>query len=213
MMAHLPANGLQLCAPPSSGSVPAGCGNSISVRAFLDEGDDRSLEEIKNQQDAARSAPPPGSDSLPSEQRTSTPGSRNGLCGPLSGRKRPEAPSREDALLSPISVLTAEIDKLHLQGLGSSFPETPNKSMEPGGETVPVCRVGAVGGDPLGAPEADGLGSQQTRTQGGVSVRTAQVRLQPAGPGHVAPQGQSSVPSGPSAPATRTLAHGLFLSG
>lgn len=178
---------------------PPGCGNSISVRAFLEEGDDGSLEEIKNQQDVARSAPLPGGDRAPSEHRTSPTGSGNGLCGPLSGRERPEAPSPEGALLSPISVLAAEIDKLSLQGLGSRVPKTPNRSVDAGGPTLPAPGVDAVGGASLGAPEASGLGSQQTRTRGGESVGT--VQLHP-------PPGRSSV-----SPASRAPVHRRFLSG
>ncbi|KAF6277608.1 ankyrin repeat and LEM domain containing 2 [Rhinolophus ferrumequinum] len=202
--------------------------SSVSVRAFPDEGDDMSLEEIKNRQNAARNAQPTvgatrdaGCDPLPfieASAPTSSLSSKNGFCSPLSGDetlggKRPEAPNQQGSLLSPVCGLTAEFNKLNLQNLGSSFSKTPNKSMKSRGEKVLTSRMDAVERDLLELPDADRLGKHQTRTESDMSAGIARMCLRSSNPRHEAQHGCSSVSPEPSFPATREPVQRLFLSG
>ncbi|XP_046495745.1 ankyrin repeat and LEM domain-containing protein 2 [Equus quagga] len=206
------------------------CSNSISVRAFLDEDDDMSLEEIKNRQNTARSNTQPtvgafgdsGCEILSLGQKTdlaeaasptSPHSSRNGLCSPLGG-KTPKAPSQEEALLSPVSGLAVEFDKLNLQNLGSSFSKTPNKSMKTRDKKILTSGMDAVESDSLEPPAAGKLGNNQIRTEGEMSAGIAKMCLGPDSPRHEAQHGCSSVSLEPSrVPATKEPIQRLFLSG
>ncbi|XP_045881512.1 ankyrin repeat and LEM domain-containing protein 2 [Meles meles] len=204
------------------------CSNSISVRAFLDEDDDLSLEEIKNRQNTARNNTQPTvstfgdskCDILPLEQETSlieastltSPhGSRNGFCGPLSssrtpGRKRLEAPGAGEALIPPVSGLTVEFDKLQLQDLGSNFPKTSNKNRKSRDKKSFTSRTDAVENDLLEPPAADTLRDNQTRTESEMSAKMAKIRLGPDTPVPEVQQNCGSMSSEPSGvPTTKEL--------
>ncbi|XP_045313756.1 ankyrin repeat and LEM domain-containing protein 2 isoform X2 [Leopardus geoffroyi] len=212
------------------------CSNSISVRAFLDEDDELSLEEIKNRQNTARNNTRPTlgtfgdleCDILPLEQETelieastltSAHSSKNGFCSPLSGgqtlgRRRPEAPRGEEALLSPVPGLTVEFDKLNLQDLGSNFSKTPNKNMKTADRRSPTSRMDAVERDLLEPSAADALTNEQMRTENEVSARIAKIRLGLDAPGHEAQQSYSSPSPEPSGvPARKEPIQRLFLFG
>lgn len=212
------------------------CSNSISVRAFLDEDDDLSLEEIKNRQNTARNNTQPTisafgdakCDILPLEQETnlieaatlpSPHSSKNGFCSPLSGnrtlgRKKPEAPSVGEALLSPVSGLTVEFDKLNLQGLGSNFSKTPNKNMNTRDKKSLTSRMDAVESDSLELPAADTVTNNQARTESEMSAEMAKIRLGPDAPVQEAQQRCGSVSSEPSGvPGAKEPVQGLFLFG
>ncbi|XP_011369671.1 ankyrin repeat and LEM domain-containing protein 2 [Pteropus vampyrus] len=210
--------------------------NSVSVGAFLDEGDDMSLEEVKNRQNTARNNTPPavgacrdlGCSIFPSEQRTdrieasapaSPHSSRNGFCGPPSsgetlGGERPEALSAAGALVSPVPGLTAEFGKLGLQTRGSSCPKAPNHTVQTGDEEALTSRIDAVERDLLGPPDADRLGSSQIRTDSDMSAGIAKTCLSPSSPGREPQHGCSSVSTEPlEAPSTREPVQRLFLFG
>ncbi|XP_026981013.1 ankyrin repeat and LEM domain-containing protein 2 isoform X3 [Sagmatias obliquidens] len=210
------------------------CSNSISVRAFLDEDDDMSLEEIKNRQNTARNNTQPtvaafgdsGCDILPLEQKTdlieasaptSPRSSRNGFCSPPSdsktlGGKRPKAPSGEDAFLSPVSGLTVEFDKLNLQNLQSSFSnKTPRPTVKTRDKKILTSRVNPAESDMLGPLAADKLGNDQGRTEHGMSAGKADTCLDPDSPTQEACHGGSSEPSG--VPASKESVQSLFLFG
>ncbi|XP_058547550.1 ankyrin repeat and LEM domain-containing protein 2 isoform X2 [Neofelis nebulosa] len=212
------------------------CSNSISVRAFLDEDDELSLEEIKNRQNTARNNTRPTlgtfgdleCDILPLEQETelieastltSAHSSKNGFCSPLSGgqtlgRRRPEAPRGEEALLSPVPGLTVEFDKLNLQDLGSNFSKTPNKNMKTADRRSPTSRTDAVERDLLEPSAADALTNEQMRTENEISARIAKILLGPDAPGHEAQQSYSSPSPEPSGvPARKEPIQRLFLFG
>ncbi|XP_040320112.1 ankyrin repeat and LEM domain-containing protein 2 isoform X1 [Herpailurus yagouaroundi] len=212
------------------------CSNSISVRAFLDEDDELSLEEIKNRQNTARNNTRPTlgtfgdleCDILPLEQETelieastltSAHSSKNGFCSPLSrgqtlGRRRPEAPRGEEALLSPVPGLTVEFDKLNLQDLGSNFSKTPNKNMKTADRRSPTSRTDAVERDLLEPSAADVLTNEQMRTENEMSARIAKIRLGLDAPGHEAQQSYSSPSPEPSGvPARKEPIQRLFLFG
>uniref|UniRef100_A0ABI8A2N3 LEM domain-containing protein n=1 Tax=Felis catus TaxID=9685 RepID=A0ABI8A2N3_FELCA len=212
------------------------CSNSISVRAFLDEDDELSLEEIKNRQNTARNNTRPTlgtfgdleCDILPLEQETelieastltSAHSSKNGFCSPLSGgqtlgRRRTEAPHGEEALLSPVPGLTVEFDKLNLQDLGSNFSKTPNKNMKTAGRRSPTSRTDAVERDLLEPSAADALTNEQMRTENEMSARIAKIRLGLDAPGHEAQQSYSSPSPEPSGvPARKEPIQRLFLFG
>lgn len=214
-----------LLPPPSLPGCRRKGSNSISVRAFLDEGDDVSLEEVKNRQNTARNNTPPtvgacrdlGCSTLPSEEKTdrieasapaSPHSSRNGFCGPPSGGRtlggaRPEALSAAGTLTSPVSGLTAEFGKLGLQ-TRSRCPEAPNHTVQTGDEEAPTS-VDAVERDLLGPPDADRLGNNQIRTDSDMSAGIAHTCLSPSSPGREALHGGSSVSAEP--------VQRLFLSG
>ncbi|XP_053443536.1 ankyrin repeat and LEM domain-containing protein 2 isoform X2 [Nycticebus coucang] len=212
---------------PNSGSGKT-CSNSISVGAFLDE-DDRSLEEIKNQQNIARNtiqptvsaSRNPGCNSLPLEQKAdlieasepdSPHSSRNGFYSPLNhsqmlSGKRPKGLSEEEAHLSSVSGLSVEFDKLNLQNLGSSLSKAPNKNiMETKGKKILTSRMDAP-------PSAtDQLGNNQRQTESEMSTRIAKMSLDPSSPGH-----KARVRCGPESPVSvrniREPAKRLFLFG
>ncbi|XP_012512716.1 PREDICTED: ankyrin repeat and LEM domain-containing protein 2 isoform X1 [Propithecus coquereli] len=219
-------------APTSAGSGRT-CSNSISVGAFLDE-DDRSLEEIKNRQNAARNTRQPtgsasghpGCSTLPAEhtadfieasEPNSPHGSRNGFCSPSShetlGGKRPESPGKEEAFLSPVSGLSAEFEQLNLQNLGSSFSKAPNKNtMKTKGKKILTSRKDAAESDLSAPPATDGLGNNQRQTESEMSAGVAKMSLGPSSPRQGPPSGCG--PQSPaSAPSTRETAHRLFLFG
>ncbi|XP_014400849.1 PREDICTED: ankyrin repeat and LEM domain-containing protein 2 isoform X1 [Myotis brandtii] len=201
------------------------CSNSISVRAFLDEDDDMSLEEIKNRQNTARNNSQPtvrasrdsGCDILPLEQRTNLiedearpcpHSSRNGFCSPLSGGqtqrgKRTEAASGEEALSSPVSGLTVEFDKLKLQNLGSGFSETPNKSVKTRDEKILTSGTEVVDSDVVEPSAADRLGSSQAGTESEMSAGIANLCLGPRCPSHEAQHSCTSASSEPLGVAAR----------
>ncbi|XP_012390961.1 ankyrin repeat and LEM domain-containing protein 2 isoform X1 [Orcinus orca] len=210
------------------------CSNSISVRAFLDEDDDMSLEEIKNRQNTARNNTQPtvaafgdsGCDILPLEQKTdlieasaptSPRSSKNGFCSPPSdsktlGGKRPKAPSGEDAFLSPVSGLTVEFDKLNLQNLQSSFSnKTPRPTVKTRDKKILTSRVNPAESDMLGPLAADKLGNDQGRTEHRMSAGMADMCLDPDSPTQEARHGGSSEPSG--VPASKESVQSLFLFG
>ncbi|XP_068419361.1 ankyrin repeat and LEM domain-containing protein 2 isoform X1 [Eschrichtius robustus] len=209
------------------------CSNSISVRAFLDEDDDMSLEEIKNRQNTARNTTQPtaaafgdsGCDILPLEQQTdlieasaprSPRSSRNGFCSPPSdskalGGKRPKAPSREEAFLSPVSGLTVEFDKLNLQNLESSFSKTPSPTVKTRDKKILTSRVNIAESDTLGPLAADKLGNDQGRTEHGMSAGMADMCLDPDSRTQEARHGGGSEPSG--VPASKEPVQSLFLFG
>ncbi|XP_047552817.1 ankyrin repeat and LEM domain-containing protein 2 isoform X1 [Lutra lutra] len=221
---------------PSAFGRARKCSNSISVRAFLDEDDDLSLEEIKNRQNTARNNTQPAvstfgdskCDILPLEQETSlieastltSPhGSKNGFCGPLSGsrtpgRKRLEAPGVGEALISPVSGLTVEFDKLQLQDLGSNFSKTPNKSKKTRDKKSFTSRADAVESDLLEPPAADALTENQTRTESEMSAKMAKIHLGPDTPLPEVQQNCGSMSSEPSGvPTTKEPVERLFLFG
>lgn len=212
------------------------CSNSISVRAFLDEDDDLSLEEIKNRQNTARNNTRPTlgtfrdleCDILPLEQETDlieastltcAHSSKNGFRSPLSGGKtlggrRPEAPPGGEALLSPVPGLTVEFDKLNLQDLGSNFSKTLNRNIKTTDRKSLTSRTDAVDSDSLGPPAADALSREQTRTESEMSARIAKIRLGPDTAGHEAQQSHGSPSPEPSGvPATKEPVQRLFLFG
>ncbi|XP_058387149.1 ankyrin repeat and LEM domain-containing protein 2 [Diceros bicornis minor] len=211
------------------------CSNSISVRAFLDEDDDMSLEEIKNRQNTARNNTQPTVDVfgdsrceiLPLEQKTnlieassstSSHSSRNGFCSPLSGSKtlsgkRPKAPSQEEALVAPVSSLTVEFDKLNLQNLGSSFSKTTSKNLKTRDKKTLTSGVDGVESDSL-EPPPDKLGNSQLRTESEMSAGIAKMCLGPNSPRHEAQHSCTSVFLAPSrVPAMKEAGQRLFLFG
>ena len=203
------------------------------MRAFLDEDDDMSLEEIKNRQNTARNTTQPtaaafgdsGCDILPLEQQTdlieasaprSPRSSRNGFCSPPSdskalGGKRPKAPSREEAFLSPVSGLTVEFDKQNLQNLESSFSKTPSPTVKTRDKKILTSRVNIAESDTLGPLAADKLGNDQGRTEHGMSAGMADMCLDPDSPTQEACHGGGSEPSG--VPASKEPVQSLFLFG
>ncbi|XP_054450163.1 ankyrin repeat and LEM domain-containing protein 2 [Pteronotus mesoamericanus] len=201
------------------------CDDSASGQTFLSEDNVLSLEEIKNRQNAARNHSQPTveafgdleCDILPSEQRPSPPNNKNGLCNPLSGGKthggkRREAASREEALRSPVSGLTAEFNKLRLQNLGSGFSKTPNKSMNTRDEKTLTSRMDTTDSDESLA--ADRLGSSPATAESDMSAGIASLCLGPHRPGPKAPHCCASASSGPTGvPATEEPGRRLFLFG
>ncbi|XP_006901069.1 PREDICTED: ankyrin repeat and LEM domain-containing protein 2 [Elephantulus edwardii] len=171
--------------------------NSISVRAFLDEDEDISLEEFKNRQNTARSAyqplagasGDPGQDILSAEQDahyadspdardTQERDSKNGVCSPdpikLWRRKRPMGcAGEEEGLFSPVSSLTVEFDKLHLQTPGSSSCQTPSNR----DTKVPTPRRASAGGELEPAPALEKCGNDPVRTEKEMSDEIARMSL------------------------------------
>uniref|UniRef100_A0A8D0CYU2 Ankyrin repeat and LEM domain containing 2 n=1 Tax=Sander lucioperca TaxID=283035 RepID=A0A8D0CYU2_SANLU len=119
---------------PSPGKPKKFC-NSISVGAFLDEGDDISLEEIKNRQNAALTSITSSAASMDClkgadllcccDNGLLSPGvvCKNGACSSSSSRDRthngdkvtPRTSPSSSCLLSPISNLMAEFERMSLQ--------------------------------------------------------------------------------------------------
>ncbi|XP_048850179.1 ankyrin repeat and LEM domain-containing protein 2 [Brienomyrus brachyistius] len=142
---------------PSPGKPKKFC-NSISVGAFLDEGDDISLEEIKNRQNAALTSITAvcGKDSLKGasgglefhilpvsrsadliemaaeqdcllSEKGLPSAEKNGLCSPLSGERTQNGErigrgGASPSLLSPISNLMVEFERMSLQDAAESRP-------------------------------------------------------------------------------------------
>ncbi|XP_073746417.1 ankyrin repeat and LEM domain-containing protein 2 isoform X2 [Callorhinus ursinus] len=221
---------------PSAFGRAQKCSNSISVRAFLDEDDDLSLEEIKNRQNTARNNTQPTvsafgdskCDILPLEQETnlleastlaSPHSSKNGFCGPLGGsrtlgRRRPAAPRAGEALTSPVSGLVVKLGKLNLQDLESHFSKTPSKTTKTREKKSLTSGVDAVESDLSEPPPADTLRNNQTRTESEMSAKMAEIRLGPDTPVHGAQQNCGSVSSEPSGtPAAKEPVQRLFLFG
>lgn len=103
--------------------------NSVSVGAFLDDEDEMSLEEIKNRQNAALKNNLPLTsaetitiqecimDTSPLQSSCRNDGSKRSSCSPLNNEiilpgERRHQPGLEGALLSPVSNLMAEFEKL-----------------------------------------------------------------------------------------------------
>ncbi|KAM4808173.1 ankyrin repeat and LEM domain-containing protein 2 isoform 1-T1 [Rhinophrynus dorsalis] len=118
--------------PSPAGKSKKMC-NSISVGAFLDDDEDMSLEELKNRQNAAlkHSLLPACSETITVSEcimdttaLTSSSyqnGAKHGLCSPLSNDQiLPEdrcRPGLADGMLSPVSNLMAEFEKLSFSEL------------------------------------------------------------------------------------------------
>lgn len=176
--------------------------NSISVGAFLDGGDDISLEEVKNQQNTVPSQSQPSVDKFqnsksgsPSLGQKADPGeaavgfypdnSRNGFCYPLNSRtadgRETEATNGEEALPPPVSILTQEFDKLNLQSLGDNLFETPNKNRELEDKILASSKGVVESG--LASPAAIArLENKQVRTNSEVSEAMAEMSLGPNSP-------------------------------
>ncbi|XP_044131527.1 ankyrin repeat and LEM domain-containing protein 2 isoform X2 [Bufo gargarizans] len=129
--------------PSPAGKGKKNC-NSVSVGAFLDDEDDMSLEEIKNRQNAAlKNSLPLNStetitmpecimDTTPLQSSSCNDGSKLGYCSPLNndvilpGEHRRQH-CLEEALLSPVSNLMAEFERLSLADLKEANNESPNE--------------------------------------------------------------------------------------
>ncbi|KAM4709716.1 ankyrin repeat and LEM domain-containing protein 2 isoform 3-T3 [Discoglossus pictus] len=128
---------------PSPSGKSRKCCNSISVGAFLDE-EDMSLEEIKNRQNAAlkHSLPSLSGETISvSECIMDTPvlpsshcqnGAQSGLCSPLSSERILPGDGRRltalgEGMLSPVSNLLAEFEKLTVSDLSESNKEAQNE--------------------------------------------------------------------------------------
>lgn len=208
--------------------------NSISVRAFLDEEDDMSLEEIKNLQNTARNNTKltagafGDSNILPLEQNmnlieasapNSSQGSKNGFCSPPGGNKtlggkRIKAAGAEDDLLSPVSTLTVEFDKLNLQNLGRGFCKRASKNVEAGEKTL-KSKLDTEESDFLVSPAATGkLRKKEITTENEVSAGIAELCLDPNHPGQDTQHQGSCTPSKSlGIPTTKDPIQRLFLFG
>ncbi|XP_023576429.1 ankyrin repeat and LEM domain-containing protein 2 [Octodon degus] len=163
------------------------CCNSVSVGAFLDGDGDASVEEMKNQQNAAQRHSQPAADAF----KNLEPGAKadgvgfsgpcspapNGLCCPPTPSQalcgKPEAPGTEQALLSCVSGLMVEFDKLNLQNQGDSLPKTPNTDKK-----TKDKRKNTIENDWLTpALAADKLGNNQTGAESDVSAVMAMMSL------------------------------------
>ncbi|XP_072271800.1 ankyrin repeat and LEM domain-containing protein 2 isoform X2 [Pyxicephalus adspersus] len=107
---------------PSPAGRSKKCCNSISVGAFLDDDEDLSLEEIKNRQNAALknslsvdaiAASECIMDTTPIPNSPRKEASKHGYCSPLSSDCR-HRHDFENRILSPVSNLLAEFEKLSL---------------------------------------------------------------------------------------------------
>uniref|UniRef100_A0A8C9PFF9 Ankyrin repeat and LEM domain-containing protein 2 n=1 Tax=Spermophilus dauricus TaxID=99837 RepID=A0A8C9PFF9_SPEDA len=179
---------------PTSGEQ---CSNSISVGAFLDEDNDVSLEEITNGQNAAPHQSQPTvsafgnlehsglsqgqqADPVGASDQHHPHTSRNKFCSPLThsripGVEKPEALSGEEALLSPISSLTLEFDKMDLRNLKDSLSKTANKNMKTKDQILTSRKD-------IPPAAAVGLGNDQMRTDGEMSAGLAKMSLDPNSP-------------------------------
>uniref|UniRef100_A0A8C2V7B5 Ankyrin repeat and LEM domain-containing protein 2 n=2 Tax=Chinchilla lanigera TaxID=34839 RepID=A0A8C2V7B5_CHILA len=163
------------------------CCNSISVGAFLDGDGDVSLEEMKNRQNRAQNHSQPKADAF----RNLEPGAKadcmgasgpchsvpNGLCCPPSPSRalcrRPEAPGAEQALLSHVSGLMLEFNKLNLQNQGGSLSKTPNTDKN----TKDKIKNTVENGLSAPAAAADKLRNNQTGAESDVSAVMATMSL------------------------------------
>ncbi|XP_055971509.1 ankyrin repeat and LEM domain-containing protein 2 [Sorex fumeus] len=192
--------------------------SSISVRTFLGEDDNMSLEEIKNRQNTARNKTHPtvgafgDSNILPLEQNmdlieVSTPnssqGNKNGFYSPPSSNKtlegkRTKASGAQEDLLSPVSTLTVEFDKLNLQNLGRDFSKLrASKNVEAGEKTL-TSKLDTKESDFLVSPAATGnLRKKQIMMESEVSAGIAELCLDPNHPGQETQHHSTSTPSEP----------------
>ncbi|XP_042638781.1 ankyrin repeat and LEM domain-containing protein 2 [Orycteropus afer afer] len=196
--------------------------NSISVRAFLDEDEDVNLEEIKNWQNTARNASQPlagafgdsAHDILLVGQDTQLRDSpdASGMCASSNGPCSPRSQARlrrgqrltpragEGSLLSPVSGLTVEFEKLNLQNLASRLCKTPDNT-ETKDKSVLAPRGDSEGSGLLEpASAAEPLGNNQLRTGNEVPAEIA-AALDPDSPRHQVLRGCDpelrSVPASP----------------
>ncbi|XP_027807813.2 ankyrin repeat and LEM domain-containing protein 2 isoform X1 [Marmota flaviventris] len=216
---------------PTSGSRKK-CSNSISVGAFLDEDNDVSFEEITNGQNAAPHQSQPTvsafgnlehsglsqgqqADPVGASDQHHPHTSRNKFCSPLThskipGVEKPEALSGEEALLSPVSSLTLEFDKMDLRNLKDSLSKTANKNMKTKDQILTSRKD-------IPPAAAVGLGNDQMRTDGEMSAGLAKMSLDPNSPewGNQQTCGPQSQPTPLSAfsPSTRDSTRRLFLFG
>ena len=117
------------------------------------------------------------------------------------------------ALLSSVSGLTVELDKLNLEDLGSNFSKTPNKITKSRDRKSLTSRMDVVESDSLEPPAVDTLRNNQSRTESEMSAKIAKIRLGPDAPVHKAQQ-SGSVSSEPSGvPTTKEPVQRLFLFG
>ncbi|XP_010602543.1 ankyrin repeat and LEM domain-containing protein 2 isoform X2 [Fukomys damarensis] len=163
------------------------CSNSVSVGAFLDGDGDMSLEEMKNRQNTAQNHSQPAANAFrnlePSAKTDFTAASGlccsipNGLCCPSSPSKtlcgRPEAPGIEQDLLSHVSDLMLEFDKLNLQNEVGNLSKTPNTDKK-----TKDKKKNKIQSDLLApAPAADKLGNNQTGAESNMSAVLATMSL------------------------------------
>ncbi|KAG8597350.1 hypothetical protein GDO81_002260 [Engystomops pustulosus] len=132
--------------PPAGGKGKKIC-NSVSVGAFLDDDYDMRLEEKKNRQNAAMKNSPSLTstetitipqcimDTTPPHSSCLSDVSKRGYCSPLNNEmslpaERRRQPCLEEALLSPVSNLMAEFEKLSMM----EEKEVHNKESSPNSE-------------------------------------------------------------------------------
>ncbi|KAK5933001.1 hypothetical protein CgunFtcFv8_004660 [Champsocephalus gunnari] len=174
---------------PSPGKLNKFC-NSISVGAFLDEGDDMSLEEMKNRQNAAltsitscaasglkgatggpRVPHPAHRHAAPPRGRPHRDGSRAGAAVLLDRTHNGDkvAPrTSPSSMLSPISNLMVEFERMSLQeehrnsSISSIFSSPPSSAsdLSTGLTRLSLGHIGQEGGDP-----AEG-GEEEERSSG-----------------------------------------------
>uniref|UniRef100_H0WD47 Ankyrin repeat and LEM domain-containing protein 2 n=1 Tax=Cavia porcellus TaxID=10141 RepID=H0WD47_CAVPO len=156
------------------------CCNSVSVRAFLDGDGDVSLEETKNWQNTAESHSQPKADAfriLEPDAKADCVGTSgpchtvpNGLCCSLSPNQavcgRPETSGTELALLSRVSNLMLEFNKLNLENQGGSLSQIPNTEKK----TKDKRKNTAENSLSAPVPTADKLGNNQTVAENDVSA-------------------------------------------
>lgn len=164
------------------------CSNSVSVGAFLDGDGDVSLEEMKNRRNTAQSHSQPEADVF----KNLEPGAKaddsvgvsgpcspapNGLCCPPSPSQtlcgRPEVPGTEQTLLSCVSGLMLEFDKLNLQNQGDSLSKTPNTDKKTEDKRKNTIENGFL----TPALPADKLRNNQIGAESGVSAVMAMMSL------------------------------------
>ncbi|XP_012927329.1 ankyrin repeat and LEM domain-containing protein 2 isoform X2 [Heterocephalus glaber] len=156
-------------------------------KAFASDGHgDVSLEEMKDRQNAAQNHSQPAADASrnlePKAKADCTAASGlcrtdpNGLCCPSPSQAlcgRPEAPGTEQALLSRVSSLMIEFDKLNLQNEVSGLSKTPNTDKK-----TKDKRKNTVENDLLApAPAADKPGNNQTGVENDMSGVLATMSL------------------------------------
>ncbi|XP_040843114.1 ankyrin repeat and LEM domain-containing protein 2 isoform X2 [Ochotona curzoniae] len=188
--------------------------NSVSVGAFLDE-EDMSLEEMKNQQNAARNlgqltvcAWGDSCGPLSLEQNVALTealgpsrgaSSRNGFLSPSKdpGGSRPKASHAGEDLLSPLSELTVDFNKLNLQSPEGSFSKTPEKYVETKDNKMPTPRMDTAECDLLPSPPAaHRLKKNHRDMEQEMSAGVAELPLEPSSPPHKA-QGRCPASSSP----------------
>ncbi|XP_048199171.1 ankyrin repeat and LEM domain-containing protein 2 [Perognathus longimembris pacificus] len=178
--------------------------NSISVGAFLDEEDNMSLEEMKNQQNTARSQSQPTTDAFGNVECGALPlgqkadcgegseghhphSSENGIGHSLSQRtpswRRQETPPGEADLLPPVSSLTLQFDKLNLKNLGGSLSETSNGNKKTKDKKVLTSKKDGEGNAlPASSVAADRLGNSQVKTDSKMPAGAGEMSQSPSSP-------------------------------